>query len=242
MHTLKHKNKRVETLTFSFLKRVRTLPSSLSTRRRSCSLFWQLRMSLMKTESPRMPDNAISAQIHFPSRTHAQTERERERKRKRNREFPPELHNPRSSLAVAPFGSQAAKTIENNLRKDHSNSKPKCLWSRARMRFFRERERLREGEGGWTEKIWKSRRGVQGEVTTFIYHMPKSNCIHFIFHPMLLFVSDQYFFLSLVCVVANILFHGIITSLSFIFYFLFSIFFFARLLKNRACDFGMSLW
>uniref|UniRef100_A0A0A9GGY3 AP-2 complex subunit alpha, putative n=1 Tax=Arundo donax TaxID=35708 RepID=A0A0A9GGY3_ARUDO len=35
------------------------LPSSLSTRRRSCSLLWQLRMSLMNTDSPRIPESAI---------------------------------------------------------------------------------------------------------------------------------------------------------------------------------------
>ena len=73
----------METLTFSFLKRVRTFPSSLSTRRRSCSLFWQLRMSLMNTERPRIPDNAIAAQIHTLTRTHGQRERERERNRNR---------------------------------------------------------------------------------------------------------------------------------------------------------------
>lgn len=49
--------------TFSFLKRVRMLPSSLSTRSRSWSLFWQLRTSLMKTERPLIPDNAMCAQI-----------------------------------------------------------------------------------------------------------------------------------------------------------------------------------
>lgn len=48
-------------MTFSFLKRVLMLPSSLSTRRRSCSLFWQLRTSLMKTERPLIPDKAISS-------------------------------------------------------------------------------------------------------------------------------------------------------------------------------------
>lgn len=44
-----------ETLTFSVLKRVRMLPCSLSTRSLSCSLFWQLRMSLMKTGRPLIP-------------------------------------------------------------------------------------------------------------------------------------------------------------------------------------------
>uniref|UniRef100_A0A0A8ZCB6 Uncharacterized protein n=1 Tax=Arundo donax TaxID=35708 RepID=A0A0A8ZCB6_ARUDO len=37
------------------------LPSSLSTRRRSCSLLWQLRMSLTNTDSPRIPESAISS-------------------------------------------------------------------------------------------------------------------------------------------------------------------------------------
>jgi hypothetical protein len=46
-------------------------------------LFWQLRTSLMKTESPLMPDNAISAQIHFLSRTQAQTQREIEKEKQR---------------------------------------------------------------------------------------------------------------------------------------------------------------
>lgn len=52
-------------LTFSFLKHVRMLPSSLSTRSRSASLFWQLRMSLMKTESPLIPVMVgTTSQIH----------------------------------------------------------------------------------------------------------------------------------------------------------------------------------
>lgn len=50
--------------TFSFLNLVRMLPSSLSTRSRSCSLFWQLRMSLINTESPLIPDSAIPTQFH----------------------------------------------------------------------------------------------------------------------------------------------------------------------------------
>lgn len=55
--------KRKETLTFSFLKRVRMLPSSLSTRSLSCSLFGQLRTSLINTERPLMPERAIFSQI-----------------------------------------------------------------------------------------------------------------------------------------------------------------------------------
>lgn len=54
------RKKRNPKRTFSFLKRVRMLPSSLSTRSLSCSLFWQLRISLMNTESPRIPDIAIA--------------------------------------------------------------------------------------------------------------------------------------------------------------------------------------
>jgi len=47
-----------------FLKRVRMLASSLSTRTRSCSLFWQLRTSLINTDKPRIPDNAMSPPHH----------------------------------------------------------------------------------------------------------------------------------------------------------------------------------
>lgn len=48
-------------MTFSFLNRVLMFPSSLSTRNRSCSLFWQFLTSLMNTESPRIPDSAMAA-------------------------------------------------------------------------------------------------------------------------------------------------------------------------------------
>ena len=59
------KNSETETLTFSFLNLPRMLPSSLSTRSRSCSLFWQLRMSLMNMERPLMPESAMAGQIQL---------------------------------------------------------------------------------------------------------------------------------------------------------------------------------
>lgn len=62
MHTFPKQKRAARTR--SFLKRVRMLASSLSTRKCSCSLFWQFRTSLMNTESPRMLESAMADPNH----------------------------------------------------------------------------------------------------------------------------------------------------------------------------------
>ena len=182
----------METLTFSFLKRVRTFPSSLSTRRRSCSLFWQLRMSLMNTERPRIPDNAIAAQIHTLTRTHAQRERNRNR------------FSPSSRISDRLSVLDLKRYIQQSLRR----SAPKKIFKKAKMRIererrgfdlrdcrerkqlflFRERERKKVDCG----KLVKPSRS-KGRETTFIYYAPIVS-FPLIFHLILfVFLSDPSF-------------------------------------------------
>lgn len=134
------------------------LPSSLSTRSLSCSLFWQLRISLMNTESPLIPDIAIAYYYYSVRRSLSVFFRSRNAIRL----WIGSNANLKERWCSAPNCGNVKRERKRWI------IQLCCSWSRARNS---EREERREREGGLT-RIEKALAHCWNNLLFSIFHFP----------------------------------------------------------------------
>jgi len=143
------------------------LPSSLSTRSLSCSLFWQLRISLMNTESPRIPDIAIAygARRSLSSLS---------------------LQIPKLDWIADSIGSKREferwLIFSSELRKRERKRKRRRGRRRIQLWYDWSRERNssrgeRERERGWTDRNWKKPSLTSGTAFYFPFSCHFTNSV-----------------------------------------------------------------